>query len=237
MSAQKFSFDREFRPQTQSMAVFAQKAPDPSILVADHEAIVTEKVADALRRGRIEGMTLARGEETARLATALDALNTTLGMAANSIAAIEARAAEESVNVAFAFAKHLAGSLLKQFPVAPIEAAARQIFLDLRGAPHIVARVAPSMVDIVKKRLAAIALEMGLDGKLIVMGEPEILDADCRIEWADGGLVHDQAQLEQRLRTCVDHALAQADTAAKAPITPLAKPDSSISDALIWPQD
>jgi flagellar assembly protein FliH len=45
----------------------------------------------------------------------------------------------------------------------------------------------------------------------VVIGEPEIVPGDGRIEWADGGVVREQAQIE----AAVDGALAGALGAAR----------------------
>jgi flagellar assembly protein FliH len=62
----------------------------------------------------------------------------------------------------------------------------------------------------VKASLTSIAREIGLDAKIIVLGEPEIHSSDCRIEWADGGIITNQALLEAQLRGAIQGALAQS---------------------------
>jgi flagellar assembly protein FliH len=50
------------------------------------------------------------------------------------------------------------------------------------------------------------ARERGYEGRLVVMGEPDIAPGDGRIEWADGGIVREQARIE----AAVDQAVAGA---------------------------
>jgi flagellar assembly protein FliH len=54
----------------------------------------------------------------------------------------------------------------------------------------------------VRGRLEEIARACGYEGRLVVLGEPEIGVGDCRIEWADGGLTRDRA--------ATDAAIAEA---------------------------
>jgi flagellar assembly protein FliH len=43
------------------------------------------------------------------------------------------------------------------------------------------------------KRLAR---ERGFEGRLVVLGEPDLAPGDARMEWADGGVVRDRARIE-----------------------------------------
>ena len=40
------------------------------------------------------------------------------------------------------------------------------------------------------------ARERGFEGRIVVLGEPDMNAHDVRIEWADGGIVRDQARIE-----------------------------------------
>jgi flagellar assembly protein FliH len=48
--------------------------------------------------------------------------------------------------------------------------------------------------------------ERGYEGRLVVIGEPEIAPGDARIEWADGGIVREQKHIDE----AVEQALAGA---------------------------
>ncbi len=217
MSVQRFSFDREFDKAPSPTGLFVERRAVPSIPVAEHQAKLAEAEEAAFRKGYAEGLAAARGEETARLAAATEALTRAMVEAGGKLQGIEDRSAAEMSVFAIAFARRLAGRLIEREPLAPIEDAARLAFLDLRGAPHIVARVAPDLVEEVKRRLTRIAAEMGIEGKIVVMGEPEIPGGDCRIEWADGGVVRSRADLDRRLGAAVEMALAQAQLMGRGP--------------------
>ena len=81
--------------------------------------------------------------------------------------------------------------------------AVRASFQHLRGVPHLVLRVNDGLVEPVQTRVQAMARERGYEGRLVVMGDPDIAPGDGRIEWADGGVVRDQARIE----AAVDQAL------------------------------
>lgn len=205
MSTKKYSFEREFDMGQTSPIV--QKKPEPTISLADHEAALKQTDAKAYMRGHVEGARAARLEEEARLAAALEAMRAMLAEVAGRLRHIEAQSSSEALAFALRFADELAGTLLAERPLAPIEAAARQAFADLRGVPHVAVRIAPDLVERCRESLAAIAREVGLDAKIIVLGEPEIAAGDCRIEWADGGLVRDEALYRAKLSEAVGRAL------------------------------
>jgi len=160
--------------------------------------------AEAFVMGRLEG----ESDSSARLAQALEQVSMRLDALAGELGAIEAAASAEAIRFAHAFAVKLAGRLLDDAPMASIEEAARAIFDDLRGQPHVAVRVAPALVDAAKDRLATVARERGFDGRLIVLGEPEIPSGDVRIEWADGGIARERGRAEQLLAAAVEQSLA-----------------------------
>jgi flagellar assembly protein FliH len=55
------------------------------------------------------------------------------------------------------------------------------------------------MVDEMDKLFARLCRETGFSGRVIVLGESDIGAGEARMEWADGGVLIDQAGLEQSL--------------------------------------
>ena len=51
--------------------------------------------------------------------------------------------------------------------------------------------------DVYKRQLVKrLARERGFEGRLVVLGEPDLAPGDARMEWADGGVVRDRARIE-----------------------------------------
>ena len=206
MSSVKFIIEREF-PDLPSRIMPLEK-PEPQMLVADHETLLAQAVAEARMGAFAEGRSAALEDETAKLARAMESVAMALEEVRRDLDHIQVMASEEAIRFGTDIAMKLAGKLLDEKPIASIQEVARQIFIDLRGHAHVAVRVAPDLVDSTKEKLTAIARERGFEGKLIVMGEPEIIPGDVRIEWADGGIVRDRAQLEQSVLAGVERALA-----------------------------
>jgi flagellar assembly protein FliH len=192
----KFMFDVDFAAGS-----------DPArrgITPAAHEAALAEARAKAYR----DGVAAAVAEAEARSAVALERIAATLEDAARRLAAIETRLEAEAVEVAVAVARKLAPELIAREPLAEIAALARGCFAQLVAAPHVVVRVSDALHAPAREQLEQTARLHGFDGRLIVLGEPEIASGDCRIEWADGGIVRDRAATDAAIAAAVNRYAA-----------------------------
>jgi flagellar assembly protein FliH len=206
MATAKFIFQREF-PATPDRMVPLEKK-ELTLGVSEHETLMAAAVVSAQQDAFLLGKHEAEAEQTARLAEAMEQVARMLDLLRLELDSIQVSASDEAIHFAHAFGLRLAGKLLDAVPLKLIEQTARAIFDDLRGQPHVAVRVAPDLVDAARERLLAIAREKGFEGRLIVMGEPEIPQGDIRIEWADGGIIRDRAQTEQTVAAGVERALA-----------------------------
>jgi flagellar assembly protein FliH len=205
MAATRFTFQREF-PETPDGFV-PLESKEPTMTVSEHQRLLDVAVAGARAEAYHHGKTEAEAEQTARLAEAVEMVGRQLDAVRYELDGIQAAASQEAIIFARSFGQKLAGKLIEQAPVAAIEAAARAIFDDLRGQAHVAIRVAPELSDAAKEKLTGIARDRGFEGRLIVIGEPEIATGDVRIEWADGGIIRDGQQIENQIAASVDHAL------------------------------
>jgi len=192
----KFMFDVDFAAGAEP----ARRTITPTV----HEAALAEARATAYR----DGVAAALAQSEARAAVALERIAAGLDALARQLAAIEARLEAEAVEVAVAVARKLAPELIAREPLAEIAALARGCFAQLIAAPHVVVRVSEALHARTREKLEATARLHGFDGRLIVLGEPEIAPGDCRIEWADGGIVHDRAATDAAIVEAVNRYAA-----------------------------
>ncbi len=158
-------------------------------------AALNEAEAEGYRRGVEDGRRQAEAQIAARLA---DAVARLAAGSAELIAGADAdRAAmqEEGLALAMALGRKLAGESLARQPLAAIGELARQAFQHLRGVPHLVVRVNEGLVDDVERLMKGLARERGYEGRIVVMGEPDIAPGDARLEWADGGMARELNRL------------------------------------------
>jgi flagellar assembly protein FliH len=111
------------------------------------------------------------------------------------------------VELAVAVARKLAPELMSREPFAEIAALATDCFKQLAAAPHIVVRVNDTLHETARTRLEEIARTRGFEGRLVVIVEPEIAVGDCRIEWADGGIVRDQSKTDDVIGKAIERYL------------------------------
>jgi flagellar assembly protein FliH len=192
----KFMFDVDFAAGSEP----ARRAITPAV----HEAALAEARATAYR----DGIAAAVAEAEARAAVALERIAMGLEALARQLAAIEARLETEAVEVAVAVARKLAPELIAREPLAEIAALARGCFAQLVAAPHVVVRVSEALHAPAREQLEQTARLHGFDGRLIVLSEPEIAPGDCRIEWADGGMVRDRAATDAAIAEAVNRYAA-----------------------------
>ena len=56
---------------------------------------------------------------------------------------------------------------------------------------------------------------VGFDGKIVILAEDGMVDGDCRLEWADGGVERSAAKLSAQIETAVHRALSGASATSR----------------------
>jgi flagellar assembly protein FliH len=195
----KFLFDTDF------------SAPDRARERAT-AAEVAQKVAAAEARAYRDGydaaLREAKVESDRRVALALE----TIGVAIKGIAAgfsgVERRMETEAVDVAVAVARKLATELIAREPLGEITALVSDCFAQLVATPHIVVRINDALYEAAHTRIETLAKQSGFAGRLVILAEPEIATGDCRIEWADGGVVLERGAIEAKIGELVGRYIA-----------------------------
>jgi flagellar assembly protein FliH len=203
----KFLFDNDFAPGSRNNK--------PTISLAEH----AEKVAEAEKAAHARGFAEAQTKAEQRAASALERIATLLQALDRSLAAVHARLETEAVEVAVAVAKKLAPTLIAREPLAEISALAADCFRHLVASPHVVVRVSDTLHAAAREGLDEIIRRLGLESRLVVLGEPEIAPGDCRIEWADGGISRDTTELTAAIDQAVTRYIsARLQAAPKSDI-------------------
>jgi len=187
----KFMFEQDFAPGASP----AEKA----VAAAEHALKLAEAEQQGFRNGfeaaEREGHSVAAG----RTAAAFEQIAGALERFSMRIDAAEQRIEAEAIELAVAIARKLVPELLQREPFGEIAALATECFRQLSAAPHVVVRVNDTLHETAKRELEEIARTRGFDGRLVVIAEPEIAIGDCKIEWADGGVIRDMAATEQTI--------------------------------------
>jgi flagellar assembly protein FliH len=201
MTAQpKYMFDADFGPN--------RRKDDPRIALATHEAAVAEAEARGYANGMNAAEAQARTDAERRTAAALEQIARTLAQLSSDLSALERRLSVDAVEVAVAVGRKLAPALIALEPMREIEQLATACFNELRNAPHIAVRVNGNVHSQVQEMLSRLAAAQGFEGRLIVLGDEAIVPGDCRLEWADGGVVRDSAATAARIGEAVESYVA-----------------------------
>jgi flagellar assembly protein FliH len=195
----KFLFDTDFG------------APDKS-RDRPTQAEMAEKIAAAEQRAYRDGFDAgqreAKAESDRRTALALEEIRLGMQGVAAGFAGIETRMETEAVDVAVAVARKLCASLIAAEPLGEITGLVKDCFSHLVSTPHLVVRINASLYEVAREGIERMAKQSGFEGRLVILAEPEIATGDCRIEWADGGVVLDRAAIDAKIDELVGRYIA-----------------------------
>lgn len=201
----KFLFDMDFG------------VPDKKRERAATDAEIAEKVAAAearaYRAGYDAAQLEAKVESDRRQALALEEIGVAIKGIAARFSGIETRMETEAVDVAVAVARKLCAELVSREPIAEITALVSDCFSHLVATPHLVVRINDQLYDAARDKIERLASQSGFEGRLVILAEPGIANGDCRIEWADGGVVLERATIEAKISELVGRYMASRQPA------------------------
>jgi len=201
----KFLFDMDF------------SAPDKARERPATASEIAQKIAAAEARAYRNGFDAAQREAKAesdrRAALALEEIGIAIKAIGARFSGIEARMETEAVDVAVAVARKLCGALILAEPLGEIIGLVRDCFSHLVSTPHLVVRINASLYEAAHERIERLAKQSGFEGRLVILAEPETETGDCRIEWADGGVVLERAAIEAKINELVGRYMASRDQA------------------------
>ena len=202
----KFMFDMDF------------SAPDrmreKPATAAEIAQTVANAEARAYRDGYDAGQREAKAESDRRAALALEEIKISVQGIAARYAGVEARMETEAVDVAVAVARKLCGELVAAEPLGEIVGLIKDCFSHLVATPHLVVRINDQLYEGARERFERLAKQSGFEGRLVILAEPDIVTGDCRIEWADGGVVLERAAIETKINELVGRYMASRNGAA-----------------------
>jgi flagellar assembly protein FliH len=199
----KFLFDTDFSAPA--------KSRERAATAAEIAQKVAEAEARAYRNGYDAAQREAKAESDRRAALALEEIALAIKAIASRFSGIEARMETEAVDVAVAVARKLCSELIAREPLGEITALVSDCFAHLVSTPHIVVRINDALYEGAREKIERLAAQNGFQGRLVILAEPTIATGDCRIEWADGGMVLERTALEAKINELVGRYMASRD--------------------------
>jgi flagellar assembly protein FliH len=196
----KFMFDMDF------------SAPDKAREKAATQAEIAQQVAAAEARAHRDGFAAgqreAKAESDRRAALALEEIGVAIKNIASRFGGIETRMETEAVDVAVSVARKLCNELIASEPLVEISGLVRECFSHLVSTPHLVVRINDALYEGARERIEKLAKQSGFEGRLVILAEPTVANGDCKIEWADGGVVLERATIDTKINELVGRYMA-----------------------------
>lgn len=215
--AVKFTFDRRFDDGPETVVIPAVQ-PKAYFTAEDVERARTDGYAAGFASGEAEATMRADRE----IGDAMESFAANAASLLNALQAESASLRAMSTALAFTIARKLAPALIAARPEAEIESVLRDCLGHLNREPHIVLRVADALVGRLKEIVDRMAHERGLTGRIILLGQGDIAEGDCIVEWADGGVMRSRAEIEKEISEIIARyaetlATPQADNSLAMP--------------------
>ena len=199
-----FLFEQDFSDPTPEV----EEEVEPTFTLAEYEAGQAAARADGDAAGFDRGQQDAQAAANAALAAKLEAVATACNTLITQLPLDREQAVSDAFDLALTSARALADGLITAEPAAEIEALLRDCLGPLRKTPHLVIRLAPEGEDALTQSLKTLLRERGFEGRVMLFPDPEIAAGDCRIEWADGAIARERAEIDRRIAQRVDAYLA-----------------------------
>jgi flagellar assembly protein FliH len=220
-SPARFNFDLDFdSPPSPPVAVVKQAAPKepevPSVDLVTHLLQLNETDQRARAEGFEQGRASAEAQAAQRLADEAARLTHACRALLDRADADRLAVEREAVDLAVAVARKLAGKLVEREPLAEIRALIADSLAPLRKAPHLVLRIAVEDADAIRPHVDKLVRENGFEGRMVILGEDDMPRGDCRVEWADGGIVRDSARVSADIDAAVARYMDARERAVSA---------------------
>jgi len=226
----KFTFDNDFdrprpapKPEPTPVVVEAPPPPPPPPMFSEEE--LAASVAEAKRAGLAEGTAKGRAEATAQIekqtANALQAIGNHFAAIDREVQATAGTVSETVVELSLAMTRRLFPELARRHGLAEIESLLERCLDMLKVEPRFTVRVAADQREALVERIDALAGQRGFEGRVMVVADDALKAGDCRIEWAQGGMIRSAADIWKGIEAAMEQALISGESSGEtaAPAT------------------
>lgn len=211
---QKFLFDTRFDAPPPPEPVVVEDVPaepvpppPPTFSEAELAAAKTDAHAKGFAEGLAKARTEAQTSEQRLQSELLDKLSLRVAELLTEQAARAEQARQMVLQIALTITRKLLPTSVARYGLTEIEGAVQKILAQLTSEPRVVIRVHDSQLDAVTAAIEPQAQQRGFNGKLVFLVDSSLGPADCKVEWADGGLERDSDRLWQQIDGVVAEVL------------------------------
>ncbi len=234
---QKFLFDTRFDappPPPEPVVELPPEPlePEPPPPPTFSEAELETAKTQAHAQGFAEGLAKARAELQTSEQRVQNELLDKLGQRLAELMSEQIARVEQSramvLQIAVTITRKLLPASVARHGQTEIEAAVQAVLAQLVHEPRVVVRVHDSQLDAVTATLEPQAQQRGLGGRLVFLVDSALGPADCKVEWADGGLERDTSRLWQQVDKAVAEVLQSGPRAPQITEPPMDTPTTQI---------
>lgn len=192
-------------------------SPEPTFGEADLEAARAEGYA----RGHADGEAAMLASAEHQAAEALQQIARGCQAALAELDEATTRALDHGARAGCLVVARAMPTLSDRVGRDEILALLKRALANLGDEPRVVVRLADEQLDDLSPAIESAAHQSGYPGRVITLADASVARGDCRIEWADGGMVRDTGRLISEARTLVGQLIGDAadtdDCPADAP--------------------
>jgi len=178
---------------------FAELKPPPRVWTDDEMRLVREQAETA---GYARATEDANQSSEARIAVTLDTLVAQAGGLRDEMAKIEQQIVQDAVILSRALAAKVAGEALHNDPLCIVDPVIENTLKQMTGPHMLHITVHEILQPAIASRISKLAERIGFEGGIRVSGGAEHM-ADCRIEWATGGIERNHDDLLKSIDDCL----------------------------------
>ena len=190
----KFMFERSFADAVRLAT--SELEPPPAVYT---EAEMEATHCQAYESGYTEGQKSMADDQRQLMNALLSQLNQRLGQVTETGSQQWQEQIVAMQDVALAIVRKVLPTYVAQHGLEEIKSIVAQVMSEVAREPRLVLRVNEEQFDVVNLKIKEVAERQAYAGKIIVLAEPDLGPADCRVEWADGGIERDVRSLWQHI--------------------------------------
>lgn len=199
----KFLFDRSFDDEL-ALRAHDRKPQKTAFSLAEVEAAKKE----AYDSGYTDGQKAMMEDQQQYKNVLLSQIDKHLAGLARELRTQWQRQLAHFQEMALAIARKVLPTYAERHGLQEIEAIVAQVITEMAHEPRLVVRVSEAQFDAISGEIKQISEQKAYTGKVVVLGEPDLGPADCRVEWADGGIERDMNTLWQHIDRLMETARA-----------------------------
>jgi flagellar assembly protein FliH len=191
----KFNFDNVFGAKDTKAQPAAPRAR--SSYSADEVEIIRK---DSVAQGKADTQALAQALQAQTMGAIAHSLTTVISQFDAAVLTMR----QESAQLALTVGSKLAEHALAAYPLDEVKALLNECLHKMHAEPRLVVRLQAGGAEAIRAEIDGLCEQHGFAGRVVVIAEPALRGADCRIEWADGGVERDTSAVFAAIEQCAE---------------------------------